>query len=466
MPVDTGRRLDVNVVCLSSRDWHRDQDGRTKADAEDAERRFAPTQKDAEASARRSGTASQRARIFGGPASVGYEYERPEVVSQFQTALVRGHVDGGEGLLRPSATPAPAGALRRLRLLLLSLPGRDARLARDPRRRFVRERGADDVAAEHRQEDERAGKDPEPRLGAHRRLRLVQHVAPARRRRLHPDAEEAQRALEQNRRVRRRASSRLRPSAARQAAHVAATTRGDVAPTARAAVTKSFVLIDCTSARTTRAVSIQPAAPTSTISSGTLGARIAAAIMSSGRRGTESIASVMRMSSASTHRPAHPAVAPTVTPIADAHGRGHEPDRERDARAEQHAREEVAPQLVGAEPVTRRWRGATIREVERIERVRRDERRERRQQHERDEHAARDGCLTRHRAVALTSPLVPRARVERVHGDVGDEAEHHDGDRRAHEERHEHGVVALRERLGEQAADARPREHALGHDRA
>ena len=67
---------------------------------------------------------------------------------------------------------------------------------------------------------------------------------------------------------------------------------------------KSRAAMDCTLARTTRAVSIQPAAPTSTINTGTLGCRIAAAIMSSGNRGTASSASVKRMSRSSVQRPA------------------------------------------------------------------------------------------------------------------------------------------------------------------
>src|SRR5689334_13365998 len=63
----------------------------------------------------------------------------------------------------------------------------------------VRLRGArEEIAAEHREEDAGAGEDAEPWLAAHRRLRLVEHVAPTRRGWLHADAEEAEGTLEKN----------------------------------------------------------------------------------------------------------------------------------------------------------------------------------------------------------------------------------------------------------------------------
>ena len=82
------------------------------------------------------------------------------------------------------------------------------------------------------------------------------------------------------------------------------TTRAGEAPIARAADTKSRAASDSTSARTTRAVSIQPASPTSSTSTGTLGCSTAAAIISSGNRGIASIASVMRISTSSASGPA------------------------------------------------------------------------------------------------------------------------------------------------------------------
>src|SRR6185503_4320577 len=89
--------------------------------------------------------------------------------------------------------------------------GRLADVSESAARGVVRHRRPDDVAAQHREKDERARKNPEPRLGRHRRLRLIQHVAPARRRRLHAHAEEAERTLEQDaasHRERRRHGSR------------------------------------------------------------------------------------------------------------------------------------------------------------------------------------------------------------------------------------------------------------------
>ena len=56
-------------------------------------------------------------------------------------------------------------------------------------------------------------------------------------------------------------------------------------------------------ARVTRAVSIQPTAPTSSTSAGTDGCSVAAATISSSRRGIESTPSVHRMSTASTQPP-------------------------------------------------------------------------------------------------------------------------------------------------------------------
>ena len=69
------------------------------------------------------------------------------------------------------------------------------------------------------------------------------------------------------------------------------------------------------SARTTRAVSIQPTQPTSTISRPTDGERTAPAIIRSSRRGTASIASVSAHEHR-VHRAAdRPAVPPTITPM-------------------------------------------------------------------------------------------------------------------------------------------------------
>ena len=132
-------------------------------------------------------------------------------------------------------------------------------------------------------------------------------------------------------------------------------TRPALTPMACAAVTKSRWASDSTSARTTRAVSIHPATPTSTISSGIDGCRTAATIMSSGSRGTASIASVRRISSC-----VDPAARDIrrrrrrrrrTRPLTSADS---EPDGERDARTEQDAREDVASEFVGAEPVRHR----------------------------------------------------------------------------------------------------------------
>ena len=48
---------------------------------------------------------------------------------------------------------------------------------------------------------------------------------------------------------------------------------------------------------------------------------------------------------------------------------GQQPDGQRDARAVQHAGEDVAPEIVGAEPVLRRRRRAAVGEIERVGRV-------------------------------------------------------------------------------------------------
>ena len=50
-------------------------------------------------------------------------------------------------------------------------------------------------------------------------------------------------------------------------------------------------------------------------------------------------------------------------------------DRERHPRAVQDARQHVASEIVGAEPMRRRWRFAAVGEVELIGRVRRERRR-------------------------------------------------------------------------------------------
>src|SRR6266487_1292081 len=54
------------------------------------------------------------------------------------------------------------------------------------------ERVTQHVTAKHREENERARKHAEPRFRAHRRLRLVEHVAPARGGWLDAHAEEAE----------------------------------------------------------------------------------------------------------------------------------------------------------------------------------------------------------------------------------------------------------------------------------
>ena len=76
----------------------------------------------------------------------------------------------------------------------------------------------------------------------------------------------------------------------------------------------------------------------------------------------------------------------------------------------------------------------------------------------------RPGSTSSSAGARITSATT-RGSTQRVR-DVGDDVEHDDRRRREHQERHQHGVVAARERLGEEAAEPGPGEHALGDDRA
>ena len=76
-------------------------------------------------------------------------------------------------------------------------------------------------------------------------------------------------------------------------------------------------------------------------------------------------------------------------PTAAGDRRRQQAGRERDARAEEDARQEIAAEVVGAEPVSARRRRAAMREVQRVGRVRGDERREDGAREEQGEHDRR-----------------------------------------------------------------------------
>ena len=150
--------------------------------------------------------------------------------------------------------------------------------------------------------------------------------------------------------------------------------------------TKSRARSDRISARATRAVSIHPTAPTSTTSSATDGASTAPRIMRSSSRGTDSIASVKRMSTLSSPPAGVAGHAADHDADAARHQSRKQADGKRDARAMQHARQHVTPEFVGAKPVRRRRRRAPVGEIQIVRLMPRDHRRRRSgdEEHEQD----------------------------------------------------------------------------------
>ena len=191
-------------------------------------------------------------------------------------------------------------------------------------------------------EDEGARKDREPRLGRHRRLRLIQHVAPARGGGLHADAEEAERRLEQNpaaHRQRRGDSDRRQ----RPGQQVRRDDRSERGPE-RARAGRIALAMRQHSARMTRAVSIQPTRPTSTMSSSTEGLRIAAADHQQRQSRHREHRVGERISTASTRAAGPRARGADRHADRAGHGCREQADSQRDARPEEHARQHVPPQ--------------------------------------------------------------------------------------------------------------------------
>ncbi len=133
----------------------------------------------------------------------------------------------------------------------------------------------------------------------------------------------------------------------------------------------------------------------------------------------------MRISTASTMPPKKPASAADEQPRRRHGDSDHRDDRQRDAAAIEEPRQDIAPELVGAEPVLRARRREPQREVRQIGIIGRQrrsgEREDCKRQHDREPRERRRMGGKRPRAVA--PPLKPRRRsrlrCRRVAGDVG-----------------------------------------------
>ena len=301
------------------------------------------------------------------------------------------------------------------------------------------------------------GREGEPRFGAERGLRLVEHVAPARLRRPDADAEEAERRLDQDSardRQRQRHDDGLRR--VRQQVPRGSRARGRRRPPARSR--RSRAPRSAPELRAHHARRFHPADQADQqTSSGTDGWSSAAAIISSGsrgigehrvgaahQRGVDRAAGVAGDAADAT--PDAPATAADSRPTAS------------DTRAPYSTRASTSrprssvPNQCAADGGSR-----ALREVDLLRRDTAP-----------GSGAASAAANQAARAPAPAARIMPSgdrgssARVRRIRRDV----EHDDRGRGEHQQGHQHGVVAPRQRLGEQAAEARPREHALGDDRA
>ena len=138
------------------------------------------------------------------------------------------------------------------------------------------------------------------------------------------------------------------------------------------------------------------------------------------------------------------------TPTAD-----HDADDERDAGAGEHARENVAPQLVEAEPVRRRRTIQPTRELLR-------HRIERRRARVRMSGEQRSTIRT----MAAPTLLIADPRIDEPVEQIGDEVHADVGHRDQQDATLHQWIVAEADRLDQQAADARPREDRFGDHRA
>ena len=146
-------------------------------------------------------------------------------------------------------------------------------------------------------------------------------------------------------------------------------TRAGPLPSAAAACTKSRCFTDSTSPLTTRAYTTQPAAERLMMMFRSPSPTMALMVSARSTKGKESCTSAMRMSTVSG-QPAEEAGDEAEQP---AHHRGQqhraEADEERDAGAVEHARVEVAAELVRAEEVAGRARRLEARHEIALDRV-------------------------------------------------------------------------------------------------
>ena len=263
-------------------------------------------------------------------------------------------------------------------------------------------------------------------------------------------------------------------------------------PSARAASMYSSTLTLITWARVRRTKIGVAEMPIAIIALVRLGPRNAASAIARIRNGQARKASVRREISASTKPPTKPARQ------ADRHAEG-ERDRDRDdageqrrARSPDDAREHVAADVVGAEPVRRRRRladraPAGLDRIERREpgREQRGDDEDRRPRRDRRRRCVGAGaCATpaaRRRPAAraaATSAVAGggaedgghrhsrAARVDREVGEVGEQVERDVGGRRDEDDALDDGVVAVEDRVDDQLAEAGNGEHLLGQHRA
>ncbi len=141
------------------------------------------------------------------------------------------------------------------------------------------------------------------------------------------------------------------------------------------------------------------------------------------------------------------------------HHRAHA-DEEREARAVEHPRQEIAAELIGAERMAGRARRLEARREVRRERiVRRQPRRERRD----DQHGrvSDEAQPLLHEPGSFTSAYAD-ARVEPAVGEIDRQVHQRVDDRRERHGRQHHREVAVEQRLHGEPAEPGPREDRLG----
>ena len=230
----------------------------------------------------------------------------------------------------------------------------------------------------------------------------------------------------------------------------------------------------------------QPESPMTTTRVGKLGPSTAMMPMASRMNGNASCASATVMM-IGVHAPAAEARrrAPSAEPSSAAHQHRGEADHQRHPRAEDHAREHVAPEVIGAEqmrpPVgaVRAWAresrprsdladrdpaGASQRRGDRHHRQQRDEADP--EQHRARARGAARARRPRDRRRDATASAGADAGIEDAIDEVDEEVDHDEHERGQEDGALHHRVVAVVDRLHREPADARPREHGLGDDRA